>query len=327
VIVFFFYEKSILESFVVVQHLVKQYGRFHALNDISFEISMGEVVGLLGPNGAGKSTTLKILSGLLDANSGIVSIGNENIAYSNHRAKCSIGIMLENNPLPAHLKVGEYLRFRAAMKGVDIKNVRIHTEKIMRQVDIQRNIRHQEMGSLSKGMQQRIGFAEALLGDPDLVILDEPTIGLDPNQVIKFRKLVASQKGKRTFIISSHILSEIESLCDRFIIINNGSIVANGMINELRQRFFEERILLVYVECDPVVIDAFKVTHPEIRIRDVFINLKTNQHQLIVLLPTENVERFWKTIVNETNWKLLNFAEKSTTLEEIFIQATEVVSA
>lgn len=316
-----------MEPFVVVQHLVKQYGRFCALSDISFEISMGEIVGLLGPNGAGKSTTLKILSGLLDANSGIVSIGNENIAYSHHCAKCSIGIMLENNPLPAHLKVGEYLRFRAAMKGVDTKNVRVHTEKIMRQVDIQRNIRHREMGSLSKGMQQRVGLAEAFLGDPDLVILDEPTIGLDPNQAIKFRKLIASQKGKRTFIISSHILPEIESLCDRFIIINNGSIVANGMINELRQRFFEERILLVCVECEPMVIDVFKSIHPEIKIRDVFINLKTNQHQLVVSLPTENIEYFWKTIVNETNWKLLNLAEKSTTLEEIFIQATEAISA
>jgi ABC-2 type transport system ATP-binding protein len=316
-----------LDPFIIIRHLVKQYGHFRALNGISFEISAGEVVGLLGPNGAGKSTTLKILSGLLDANSGIVSMGNENIAYSHHRSKCSIGIMLENNPLPAHLKVGEYLRFRAAIKGVELKNVRIHTEKIMRQVDIQSNFRHQEIGSLSKGMQQRVGLAEAILGDPDLVILDEPTIGLDPNQVIKFRKLIASQKGRRTFIISSHILSEIESLCDRFIIINNGSIVANGMINELRQRFFEERILLVYVECEPTAIDVFKAIHPEIRIRDVFINLKTNQHQLVIPLPTENIECFWKTIVNDTSWKLLNFAEKSKPLEEIFIQATEIISA
>jgi ABC-2 type transport system ATP-binding protein len=125
---------------------------------------------------------------------------------------------LENNPLPSHLKVGEYLQFLAAIKGVDSKNVRIHTEKIMRQVDIQCDLRHQEMGSLSKAMQQRVGLAEAILGDPDLVILDE---------------LIASQKGKRTFVISSDILSEIESLCDRFIISNNGSIVANGRIHEL----------------------------------------------------------------------------------------------
>jgi ABC-2 type transport system ATP-binding protein len=301
---------------------VKQYGRFKALNEVSFEIATGEVVGLLGPNGAGKSTTLKILSGLLDANSGIVKIKNENIAYTSCRRQCSIGVMLENNPLPSHLKVGEYLRFRAAIKGVDSKNVRIHTEKIMRQVDIQRDLRHQEMGSLSKGMQQRVGLAEAILGDPDLVILDEPTIGLDPNQIIKFRKLIASQKGKRTFVISSHILSEIESLCDRFIIINNGAIVANGMIHELRQRFFKERILLACVECEPMAIDEFKTMHPEIKIRDVFIDLKTNRHQLIFTLSHENIEHFWKTIVNEAHWKLLNLTEKSTTLEEIFIQAT-----
>jgi ABC-2 type transport system ATP-binding protein len=312
-----------LESLVVVQDLVKQYGRFRALNGISFEISAGEVVGLLGPNGAGKSTTLKILSGLLDANSGIVKIKGESIAYSRHNVKCSIGVMLENNPLPAHLKVGEYLRFRAAMKGIEAKHVRVHTEKIMRQVDIQRDFRYQEIGSLSKGMQQRVGLAEALLGNPDLVILDEPTIGLDPNQIIKFRKLITSQKGKRTFMISSHILPEIESLCDHFIIINNGAIVANGMIQELRERFFGERILLVCVECEPTAIDEFRTTHPEIRIRDVFFDLKTNRHQLVIVLPLENNEHFWKTIVNEASWKLINLAEKSTTLEEIFIQATE----
>jgi ABC-2 type transport system ATP-binding protein len=310
-----------LEPLVVVQDLVKRYGRFRALNGISFEISTGEVVGLLGPNGAGKSTTLKILSGLLDANSGTVKIKGENIAHAPCHWQCSLGVMLENNPLPAHLRIGEYLRFRAAMKGVEAKNVRVHTEKIMRQVDIQRNFHHQEIGSLSKGMQQRVGLAEAILGNPDLVILDEPTIGLDPNQIIKFRKLIASQKGKRTFIISSHILPEIESLCDRFIIINNGSIVANGMIHELRQRFFEERILCVCVECEPTTIDAFKTTHPEIKICDAFIDLKTNQHQLVVALPSKNVEHFWKTIVNEASWKLLNLAEKSMTLEEIFIQA------
>jgi ABC-2 type transport system ATP-binding protein len=315
-----------LKPLVVVQDLVKQYGRFRALNKVSFEIATGEVVGLLGPNGAGKSTTLKILSGLLNANSGIVKIKDENIAHGSCHRRCSFGVMLENNPLPAHLKVGEYLRFRAVIKGVDAKNVRVHTEKIMRQVDIQRHFRHQEIGSLSKGIQQRVGLAEAILGEPDLVILDEPTIGLDPNQIIKFRKFVASQKGRRTFIISSHILPEIESLCDRFIIINNGTIVANGMINELRQRFFEERVLIVCVECESKAIDIFKAIHPEIKIRDVFVDLKTNQHQLIVALPTENIEYFWKTIVNETSWKLFNLAEKSTTLEEIFIQATALRS-
>ncbi|MDR2372286.1 MAG: ABC transporter ATP-binding protein [Puniceicoccales bacterium] len=311
-----------LKPLITVQNLVKQYGRFRALNEISFEIDPGEVVGLLGPNGAGKSTTLKILSGLLDANSGVVKIKNENIAHTSCHRQCSFGIMLENNPLPPHLKVGEYLRFRAAIKGVDMKNIRVHTERMMRQVDIQRNFQYQEIGSLSKGMQQRVGLAEALLGDPDLVILDEPTIGLDPNQIIKFRKLIASQKGKRTFIISSHILPEIESLCDRFIIINNGSIVANGMIHELRQRFFKERALIACVECEQTSIDAFRTIHPEIKIRDVFMDLKTNQHQLIIALPTENIEHFLKIIVNEMSWKLLNLAEKSTTLEEIFIQAT-----
>ncbi|MDR1435082.1 MAG: ABC transporter ATP-binding protein [Puniceicoccales bacterium] len=311
-----------MEPLVTVQNLTKYYGRFAALCNISFGINEGEVVGLLGPNGAGKSTTLKILGGLIDATSGMVAIRGENIAYRHHLKHCSVAAMLENNPLPSHLKVGEFLRFRAAMKDVEDKNIRVHTEKIMRLTDIQRDICHREIGLLSKGMRQRVGLADALLGNPELVILDEPTIGLDPNQVIKFRQLIASQKGKRTFIISSHILPEIETLCDRFIIINSGCIVANGAMQELRKTFFKERIFAITIEGEPATIDRFRKQHAAFQLRDVFIDLNQNHHQIFIALPTQNVDLFWKTLLGESGWKLLSITEKTATLEEIFIQAT-----
>jgi ABC-2 type transport system ATP-binding protein len=219
--------------------------------------------------------------------------------------------------------VGEFLRFRAAMKGVEGKNVRVHAEKIMRLTEIPRSIRHQELASLSKGMRQRVGLADALLGNPELVILDEPTIGLDPTQIIKFRKLIAAQKGRRTFIISSHILPEIENLCDRFIIINGGNIVANGAIGELRKMFFRERIFVISVECDFNAIEHFKKQNAAFLVRDIFTDLGRRRYQLSIVLPTQNVDLFWKALLEEASWKLLSIAEKTATLEEIFIRATE----
>jgi ABC-2 type transport system ATP-binding protein len=310
-----------LGALITVQHLTKYYGQFVALNGISFSVNGGEIVGLLGPNGAGKSTTLKILAGLMDATSGVVTIRGENIAYCHHPKHCSVGAMLENNPLPAHLKVGEFLRFRAAMKGVGGQNVHIQVEKMMRLTDIPRAIRHQELDSLSKGMRQRVGLADALLGNPELVILDEPTIGLDPSQIINFRQLIAGQRGKRTFIISSHILPEIEHLCDRFIIITSGNIVANGAIGKLREKFFKERIFAVSVQCDRATIDHFK--RQPFQVRDIFSDADGRKHQLSIVLPTQDADPLWRALLAEPRWKLLSIAEKTATLEEIFIRATE----
>jgi ABC-2 type transport system ATP-binding protein len=312
-----------LEPLITVKNLTKYYGPFIALNGISFTINGGEIVGLLGPNGAGKSTTLKILGGLMDATSGTVTIRGEPIAYCHHPKHCFMAAMLECNPLPSHLRVGEYLRFRAAMKGVSGQNVHVHAEKIMRLTGIPRTIRHRGLDSLSKGMRQRVGLADALLGDPELVILDEPTIGLDPSQIIKFRQLIASQRGKRTFIISSHILPEIEHLCDRFMIITSGNIVANGGIGELREKFFGERIFTIDVECDRSAIDHFKAQNAAFRVGDIFSDASARKHQLSIILPTRDADFFWRALLAEPGWKLLSIAEKSATLEEIFIRATE----
>ena len=311
-----------MKPFLSVKHLTKKYGHFTALRDIAFDIYFGEIVGLIGPNGAGKSTTLKILSGLITGSSGRLTLRDRPLTFDYATKDDGVGIMFEDNPLPGNLTVGEYLRGRAAMKGVDAKNIRVHTEKIMRQTDLLRRYKDKEIGLLSKGTRQRVGVAEALLNNPSLVILDEPTIGLDPDQIIQFRKLIAAQKGKRTFIISSHILSELESLCDRFIIINHGEIVANDSIETLRDTFLKERFLEITVACEPIVIDQFRKNHPELVIRDLFIDLYRNQHKIVFSLDNVTVADLLKIISAHESWKILHIIEKSASLEEIFVQAT-----
>ncbi|MDR1528171.1 MAG: ABC transporter ATP-binding protein [Puniceicoccales bacterium] len=218
---------------VVVSELTKKYCRQVALNAVSFSIERGSVVGLIGPNGAGKSSILKILAGIITGTSGDVIISGCSVAENVMRAKQHVSFMPENNPLPDHLRVGEYLRFRAELKGIPTKKIRQNAEKVMRQCDLYYEARYRMIKTLSKGYRQRVGIADAMLGNSEIVILDEPTIGLDPHQIIGVRKIIDANRGSRTILLSSHILSELETVCDNFIIINRGRIVATGSLGEL----------------------------------------------------------------------------------------------
>ncbi|MDR2603333.1 MAG: ABC transporter ATP-binding protein [Puniceicoccales bacterium] len=218
---------------IVVSELIKKYCGQVALNAVSFSIERGSVVGLIGPNGAGKSSILKILAGIIMGTSGDVIINGCSVAENVMQAKQHVSFMPENNPLPDHLQVGEYLRFRAELKGIPTKKIRQSTEKVMRQCDLYYEARHRMIKTLSKGYRQRVGIADAMLGNNEIVILDEPTIGLDPHQIIGVRKIIDANKGSRTILLSSHILSELETVCDNFIIINRGRIVATGSLDEL----------------------------------------------------------------------------------------------
>lgn len=218
---------------IVVSELTKKYCGQVALNAVSFSIEKGSVVGLIGPNGAGKSSILKILAGIIAGTSGDVIINGCSVAENVMQAKRYVSFMPENNPLPDHLRVGEYLRFRAELKGVSTKKIRQSTEKVMRQCDLYYEARYRMIKTLSKGYRQRVGIADAMLGNSEIVILDEPTIGLDPHQIIGVRKIIDANKGTRTILLSSHILSELETVCDNFIIINRGRIVVTGSLDEL----------------------------------------------------------------------------------------------
>ena len=222
---------------IEVSHLVKTYGSLTAVNDLSFTVKRGEIVGLLGPNGAGKSTTMRILTGYLPANSGSVRICGSPVASQPEATKRHVGYMPENNPLPDDMRVSEYLWFRGRLKEMPRARLRARIDEVLELCDLKRN-RHRILGRLSKGNRQRVGIAESILAEPAVIIMDEPTIGLDPHQIIIVRDLIASLRGRMSVIISSHILPEIEATCDRVLIINSGRIVAQGSPAELRHEIF-----------------------------------------------------------------------------------------
>ena len=219
---------------IEASHLVKTYGGVTAVSDISFTVAQGEIVGFLGPNGAGKSTTMRILTGYLPATSGSVNICGIPVATQPDEIKRRIGYMPENNPLPEDMRVSEYLYFRGRLKEVARRNLGPRIDEVLELCDLKR-VRHKIIGQLSKGFRQRVGIAEAILAEPPVIIMDEPTIGLDPHQILIVRDLIASLRGRMSVIISSHILPEIEMTCDRVLIINQGRVVAQGTPADLRR--------------------------------------------------------------------------------------------
>ena len=219
---------------IEVAHLVKTYGGVTAVSDISFTVAQGEIVGFLGPNGAGKSTTMRILTGYLPATSGLVRICGLPVATQPDEIKRRIGYMPENNPLPEDMRVSEYLYFRGRLKEIPRRKLGPRIDEVLEVCDLKR-VRHKIIGQLSKGFRQRVGIAEAILAEPPVIIMDEPTIGLDPHQILIVRDLIAGLRGRMTVIISSHILPEIEMTCDRVLIINQGRVVAQGTPAHLRK--------------------------------------------------------------------------------------------
>lgn len=220
-----------MSHMIEINHLVKRYGHNYAVNDISFTVDEGEIVGFLGPNGAGKTTTMNILTGYLSATSGEARIAGIDILENPMEAKKHIGFLPEHPPLYLDMTVKEYLSFVYNLKKCTL-NKKKHIEEICQVLKID-EVFKRPIAHLSKGYRQRVGIAQALVGNPDILILDEPTVGLDPKQIIEIRNLISSLGKKHTIILSSHILSEIQATCDRVIIINNGNILADGKTDEI----------------------------------------------------------------------------------------------
>lgn len=222
---------------IVAHRLTRHFGRQAAVKDLSFEIRKGEIVGFLGPNGAGKSTTLRIMTGVLPATSGHLSICGLSVPRHPDEVRRRIGYMPENNPLPEDMRVIEYLRFRARIKDIPWRLRKSRLNHALEVCELHRKASRKIIGTLSKGFRQRVGIADAILSAPEITILDEPTIGLDPHQVIAIRQLLDNLRGETTVIFSSHILSEVEVSCDRVLILNQGNLVAQGTAEELRREF------------------------------------------------------------------------------------------
>lgn len=217
---------------IVIQNLSKVYGEQRALNNISFSVEAGEIVGFLGPNGAGKSTTFKITTGFLPPTEGMVSVAGFNVTEQAMEVKKVIGYLPEHNPLYLDMFVHEYLQFVGSLYGMKGQNLRLKVGEMVERCGLTRE-QNKKIETLSKGYRQRVGLAQALLHDPKVLILDEPTSGLDPNQLVEIRKLIKEVSENKTVIFSTHIMQEVEALCDRVVIINKGEIVANDRLSNL----------------------------------------------------------------------------------------------
>jgi ABC-2 type transport system ATP-binding protein len=244
------------EAAVVAERLTKRYGSLTAVEDLSFSVAPGEIVGFLGPNGAGKSTTMRILAGTMSGTSGRASIWGVSVALDPAGAKRHLAYMPENNPLPEDLRVEEYLTLRARLKDVAPDRVGERVRRVMEDCDLTRRASGRLIGQLSKGFRQRVGIADALLAEPRVVILDEPTIGLDPHQILGIRELIRSLRGKMAVLISSHILHEVEQVCDKVVIINRGRLVAQGRTEDLRRELLPEVTFTVVTRADEATLLA-----------------------------------------------------------------------
>ena len=310
-----------------VKNLTRHFGPLTAINKVNFTVAPGEVVGFLGPNGAGKSTTMRILSGILSASSGSAWIGGVCVAQNPHEVKRKIGYMPENNPLPDDMRVVEYLRFRARLKLVPGRKLRATVQEAMEICDLARTARRKIIGTLSKGFRQRVGIADALLGNPEVIIMDEPTIGLDPHQIQGIRKLIDNLRGKHTVILSSHILPEIERSCDRVIIINRGRIVAAGSSDELRQEFLPGNRFSLTIEGDEsnVVTCLLKEGFDASVLES--IQIKESQTMLTIRVESEKhavvSSQLIQILSRVPPLTLHSLAPKEPSLEEIFLAATK----
>lgn len=309
-----------------VENLTRQYGALTALHNVSFTVNPGEIVGFLGPNGAGKSTTMRILSGIMSATSGSAWVCGVCVAQNPHEVKRKIGYMPENNPLPDDMRVVEYLRFRARLKKVPSNKLRETVQEAMDICDLSRTARRKIIGTLSKGFRQRVGIADALLGNPEIILMDEPTIGLDPHQIQGIRKLIDNLRGKLTVVLSSHILPEIERSCDRVIIINRGRIVASGTSSELREEFLPGNRFAIEIEGEPAAlleklksakISAKILSEKELSIGRYQISLRAEGD------PDTLGPQLIHTLQQAENFKLHALAPSNPSLEEIFLAATK----
>lgn len=240
---------------IKVSHLTKYYGQHKAVDDISFELQDGKIYGFLGPNGAGKSTTMNIMTGYIGATNGTVEINGYDIIEEPEKAKANIGYLPELPPLYQDMTVNEYLRFVAELKRVNKKEIKDHVAEIEKAAGVD-NVSGRLIKHLSKGYRQRVGLAGALISDPDVIILDEPTVGLDPKQINEMRELISSLREKHTVILSSHILQEVSAICDVILIIANGKLIANDTPENLSDSMNNSSVLTYRFKSDEKTISG-----------------------------------------------------------------------
>lgn len=303
-----------------IENLTKIYGFQKAVNDITFEVKTGEILGFLGPNGAGKTTTMKMITGYLPPSTGNIYINNKSIQQTKADMRRHIGYLPEHNPLYLDMPIIDYLGFCAGLQGVSKTNIPDRIRQMVKLCGLTRE-KHKNIGELSKGYRQRVGLAQAMIHDPEILILDEPTTGLDPNQIVEIRELIRELGQAKTVILSTHILPEVEATCDRILIINQGNIVADGTADTLRQQSQGKEILVLRVGNGntELVFSALKNldTIEEVKILDT----ATNRFEVSSTTGTASAKAIFDMCV-QNNWYLTELTPYETKLEDIFRDLT-----
>src|ERR1039457_2436486 len=308
-------------AMIEVTNLTKRYAGRTAVADISFTVARGEIVGLLGPNGAGKSTTMRILSCFLPATSGTARVAGFDVFHQSDEVRRRIGYMPENNPLYPEMRVREYLKFRARLKGLNWRRSRERVTTVMEQCGLT-EVGRRIIGQLSKGYRQRVGLADALVHEPELIILDEPTIGLDPNQIRSVRQLIKGLGGAHTVLISTHILPEAELTCNRVVIMFDGKILAADTPENLQNLMSSGSQVIAEIAASPVELQECWAQMAEIEQFDV--SPSEGESSRCALTRREGVDLRPQiySLVCERGWPLRELTRSRHSLEDIYVQVT-----
>lgn len=309
------------KNMIEISNLSKSYGRHKAVDQISFEVTRGEIVGFLGPNGAGKSTTLKMLTGFLPPTSGAARIAGKDIFRESLEVRKKIGYMPENVPLYIDMRVKEYLRFRGGLHGLSRGHLRKRMAEVMETCGLTQ-VRRKMIKTLSKGYRQRVGLADALIHEPDLLILDEPTNGLDPNQIQAIRRLIKNLGEKHTILISTHILSEVEMTCNKVVIIDEGKIKAadtpENLVNSMRRA---GRVTVELQAPKPEVEESISQIQEVTRVVGESLPDGWNRFTVFAAPKTDTRLKLGR-LVAQKKWSLRSLSRQIGTLEEVFIELT-----
>ena len=305
---------------IKVENITKSYGPQKAVDRISFHVKTGEILGFLGPNGAGKTTTMKMLTNYLLPEEGNIYIGGRSLLEEADELKKHIGYLPENNPLYQDMPVIDYLQFCAEIQEIPREKIEDRIREMVRVCGLNQE-KHKKIGELSKGYRQRVGLAQAMIHEPEILILDEPTTGLDPNQIIEIRKLIRELGREKTVILSTHIMQEVEATCDRILIINKGQIVADGTAESLSKQVQGQELLHVKIEDgDPNEIYKALQQLPAVALVD-FMDRKQNRFE-IQSKPEMSSRREIFRLCMEKGWVMTEMIPVETKLEDIFRELT-----
>jgi ABC-2 type transport system ATP-binding protein len=305
---------------IELSNVTKKYGNKTAINGISLFVRNGEILGLLGPNGAGKSTTMRIIAGYLPPTSGLVKVAGYDVVKQPVTAKKHIGYLPENPPLYKDMTVRDYIAFAAELKGLKDKDKAIRVNKVMDEVGVT-HVKKRLIGHISRGYRQRVGLAQALVGDPQVLILDEPTVGLDPQQIIEIRQLIKNLAGKRTVILSSHILPEVSSLCHRVAIINKGNLIAENTPHRLAESLMGHHEIVLHVKGPKEQVCSVLEGLPGINKITVNGVLKENLCEYTVQSEIEkDIRENLFYAMAENGFPILEMKSSFMSLEDIFLE-------